>query len=125
MPRMYFDLVANFTILLQRIAYAKGKSNKIAKLDGTFAMPTKTPAPGEVAATELQQSIFGGPPGSFALNSASEGAGLKPPGVASPAAAPSPQGVKRRREDEGSEDDQPMDEESDGDASMEASSDED
>jgi U2 small nuclear ribonucleoprotein B'' len=55
--------------LQQKIQYARGKSNFIAKLDGTFVIPV----PGETNksmdalagdnVTALQQSIFGGAPG--------------------------------------------------------------
>ena len=44
----------------QQIAYARSKSDVIAKLDGTFTMPTA--AAGAVTATELQQSVFNAPP---------------------------------------------------------------
>jgi len=45
-----------------KIQYAKGKSDTVAKLDGTFKMPEAAAAP--AAATELQQSIFNAPPSS-------------------------------------------------------------
>jgi len=45
--------------------------------------------------------------------------------VATPDAAPSPQGTKRPREEESDEEDAPMEEDDDSDAPMEASSDED
>jgi hypothetical protein len=59
---------------LQRISYAKSKSDFVAKLDGTFKIPSlneatktdsATPAIGEKG-TALQQSIFSGAPGSAA-----------------------------------------------------------
>jgi len=71
-----------------RISYAKGKSNFIAKLDGTFKMPgvaasTRTNEPsGGDKGTALQQSVFGGVPG-------------KTPSQA--------QGVKRTRDENDSE----------------------
>jgi len=42
-----------------KIQYAKSKSNTIAKLDGTFKIPTPATS---TQATELQQSIFNAPP---------------------------------------------------------------
>jgi hypothetical protein len=47
------------TGILQKIQYAKSKSNTIAKLDGTFKIPTPATS---TQATELQQSIFNAPP---------------------------------------------------------------
>ncbi|KAK4698050.1 hypothetical protein P7C71_g132, partial [Lecanoromycetidae sp. Uapishka_2] len=105
-----------------KIQYAKGKSDTIAKLDGTYRMPVAVG--NEVTTTELQQSIFGAPPSSL------------PP--AAKAAAPNEatnedmevdkegeesKGVKRTREEESDEEGAPMEEDSD--APMEASSDED
>ena len=104
---------------VQKIQYAKSKSDTISKLAGTFRLPTA-----QVAVTELQQSIFNAPPSSSMAST------LKPP---DPAASKqgveeggrSPQGVKRRREDEASEAEHaPMDEDDDGDAPMEDSSEE-
>ncbi|KAI9743411.1 MAG: U2 snRNP complex subunit msl1 [Candelina submexicana] len=108
-----------------RIQYAKGKSDTIAKLDGTF----RAPAPvGAVTATELQQSIFNAPPSTATAPLTSNG-GLKPQeaavnGAVSGDGAKSPQGVKRRREDESDDEDAPMDEDDEGDAPMEDSSEE-
>jgi len=104
-----------------KIQYAKGKSDTIAKLDGTYRLPV-TAAAGAVTATELQQSIFNAPPSSAATTAPS----LKRPepdtnGVKE--GSEEPQGVKRRREDESDEDEAPM-EEDDSDAPMEGSSDE-
>ncbi|KAI9724333.1 MAG: hypothetical protein M1812_000401 [Candelaria pacifica] len=108
-----------------KIQYGKGKSDTIAKLDGTFRAPV--PA-GAVTATELQQSIFNAPPSAATVLPTSTG-GLKPQDVAvngavSEDGANSPQGVKRRREDESDDEDAPMDEDDEGDASMEDSSEE-
>ncbi|KAI9845699.1 MAG: hypothetical protein M1838_001562 [Thelocarpon superellum] len=104
---------------MQKIQYAKGRSDVLAKLDGTFRVETT-----QVAVTELQQSIFNAPPSSNAAPT------LKPPGstAADPIAeggAKSPQGLKRSRDDESDEGDAPMDEDDDGDAPMEDSSEED
>jgi U2 small nuclear ribonucleoprotein B'' len=44
-----------------KIQYAKGKSNFVAKLDGTFKIPN-TAGAAAVEQTELQQSIFNAPP---------------------------------------------------------------
>ncbi|KAI2818072.1 hypothetical protein CBS147343_7619 [Aspergillus niger] len=99
-----------------KIVYAKGPSDVIARLRGTYNVPTTTSASQATgASTELQKSIFSGPPGSAALPS-------KPSGEVNgePQAG---QGVKRPREDESDEEEAPMDEDSD--VPMEASSDED
>lgn len=109
----------------QKIQYAKGKSDTISKLDGTFRAPV--PA-GAVTATELQQSIFNAPPSATTAPPTSTPT-LKPPeaavnGAVSEDGAKSPQGIKRRREDESDEEDAPMDEDDEGDAPMEDSSEE-
>lgn len=100
----------------QKIVYAKGASDVIARLRGTYSVPTVSTAPSGVpgggVSTELQKSIFGAPPGTAPLPS-------KPAPVSGEQPA---QGVKRPRE-ESDEEEAPMDEESD--VSMEASSDED
>lgn len=99
-----------------KIVYAKGASDVIARLRGTYSVPTVSTAPSGVpgggVSTELQKSIFGAPPGTAPLPS-------KPAPVSGEQPA---QGVKRPRE-ESDEEEAPMDEESD--VSMEASSDED
>ncbi|KAH0533895.1 hypothetical protein FGG08_007485 [Glutinoglossum americanum] len=130
-----------------KISYAKGKSDTIAKLDGTYRMPTADIPVGAVEATELQQSIFNAPPGAVAISAPPKdmsGTALRPPTVpAVEEGARSPQGVKRRREEEDEaesgkplfemdyvktadvdtdQEDAPM-EEGDSDASMEGSSD--
>ncbi|KAI9818229.1 MAG: U2 snRNP complex subunit msl1 [Pycnora praestabilis] len=116
-----------------KIQYAKGKSDTISKLDKTYQAPTTTQ---QVATTELQQSIFNAPPSSTTTTTApppASSATLKLPqaatnGASEPAedGAKSPQGVKRRREDESDEEgDAPMEEDDEGDAPMEDSSDED
>ncbi|KAI5306573.1 U2 snRNP complex subunit msl1 [Ascosphaera pollenicola] len=96
-----------------KIVYAKGSSDIIAKLRGTYVPPSTVPPPvgGPGVQTELQRTIFNAPPSSTAA--------AKPD--ASKDAAP--QGTKRPREEESDEEDAPMDEDSD--APMEASSDED
>ena len=110
----------------QKIEYAKTKSDYVAKLDGTYKMPST--AAGAVLATELQQSIFNAPP-SLAVGPTGPGASaatLKPPSDEAAAKdqedeAKSPQGVKRRRDDESDEEEAPMEE--DEDEPMEGSSD--
>jgi len=94
--------------------YAKSKSNTIAKLDGTFKIPTSA---AQVEITDLQQSIFNAPvPGT---NAAPQGLPAKP-GVdqvmkdAKDAATPESRGTKRPRDEE---------EESDSDVAMEEDSD--
>lgn len=108
-----------------KISYAKSKSNMVAKLDGTFKMPT---AAAQVEITDLQQSIFNAPlPGS-----AAPGTSALPPGpnslptkltggadhVMNDAATPESRGTKRPRDEEDEE-------ESDSDVAMEEDSDED
>ncbi|KAI9923622.1 hypothetical protein ASPWEDRAFT_108400 [Aspergillus wentii DTO 134E9] len=96
-----------------KIVYAKGTSDVFARLRGTYNAPT-TGSAGAIggASTDLQKSIFSGPPGSAAL-------------PAKPATDANGQahGVKRPREEESDEEEAPMDEDSD--VPMEASSDED
>ncbi|KAH0551541.1 hypothetical protein GP486_007241, partial [Trichoglossum hirsutum] len=68
-------------------------------------MPAASSVPaGAVEATELQQSIFNAPPGSVAISAPPKettGMTLKPPNLVTvEEGAKSPQGVKRRREEE-------------------------
>ncbi|PYI09039.1 RNA-binding domain-containing protein [Aspergillus sclerotiicarbonarius CBS 121057] len=103
-----------------KIVYAKGTSDVIARLRGTYNIPTTT-ATGQTAgaSSELQKSIFSGPPGSAALPS-------KPSGEVNGEVngeAQAGHGIKRPREEESDEEEAPMDEDSD--VPMEASSDED
>ncbi|KAL4808566.1 hypothetical protein BDV18DRAFT_101752 [Aspergillus unguis] len=95
-----------------KIVYAKGASDVISRLRGTYIAPTAAAGQTTTVSTDLQKSIFSGPPGSAALPSKPSG---EPSGTA--------QGVKRPREDESDEGEAPMDEDSD--VPMEASSDED
>jgi hypothetical protein len=82
---------------LQQISYAKGKSDTIAKLDGTFKIPVMETS---TTTTDLQKPVFGG----------------LPPGEED---SQSNQGQKRARGDDGSDGgDAPMDED-DEDAEME------
>lgn len=99
-----------YHLWFQKIVYAKGSSNVIAKLRGTYVAPTVQPGTG--VSSDLQKSIFNAPPGSAVSAKPAEGANGEHP----------PQGVKRPREEE-SEGEAPMEEESD--VSMDASSDED
>ncbi|MCJ1387844.1 U2 snRNP complex subunit msl1 [Xylographa bjoerkii] len=116
-------------MLLQKIQYAKGRSNVFTKLEGVYRPPTiAAPA---VGATELQQSIFNAPPSSAAsavVPVTTSSAALLPKAAETTTNgtkddSDGPQGVKRRREDESDEEDAPM-EEDDDDVSMEASSEE-
>ncbi|KAL8999274.1 MAG: hypothetical protein Q9169_001819 [Polycauliona sp. 2 TL-2023] len=107
-----------------KIQYGKGKSDAIARLDGTYRMPST--AVNQVAGTELQQSIFNAPPSSASLGvphpaplAKAQGADANGPNVDG-----EPHGVKRVRDDESDDEGAPM-EEDDSDAPMEASSDED
>ncbi|KAK4038747.1 hypothetical protein C8A01DRAFT_17197 [Parachaetomium inaequale] len=103
-----------------KISYARSKSNIIAKLDGTFKIPTAATA-ARVEVTDLQQSIFNAPvPGAPA---AAPSLPSKPPGadhVMADAGTPESRGVKRPREEEEEE----REEESDQDVAMEEESDE-
>ena len=91
----------------------------IAKLRGTYSGSTSGAAAG--VSTELQRSIFSGPPTSTTAGAAT----TKPPGEKDAEAdGQGPQGVKRPRDEESDEGDAPM-EEDESDVSMEASSDED
>ncbi|KAH8422927.1 U2 snRNP complex subunit MSL1 [Aspergillus melleus] len=99
-----------------KIVYAKGTSDVIARLRGTYNIaPSGAAAQAGAASSDLQKSIFSGPPGSAALPP-------KPTGEVNgePQAT---QGVKRPREEESDGGEAPMDEDSD--VPMEASSDED
>jgi U2 small nuclear ribonucleoprotein B'' len=125
----------------QQIAYAKGQSQIIPKLRGTFEPPTA--GTGAVETTELQRSIFNAPPSSIPTKPV-ETNGVRPAEASLPNP---PHGVKRSREEEEEEeeeekeeeeeekdkkkadeddaDDAPMEEDEESDAPMEASSDED
>ncbi|KAI4262878.1 MAG: hypothetical protein L6R42_001951 [Xanthoria sp. 1 TBL-2021] len=107
------------------IQYGKGKSHAVAKLDGTYRMPSATV--NQVAGTELQQSIFNAPPSSASLGAPPSAPIPKPPGAQlteSNVDGEEPHGVKRGRDEESDDEGAPM-EEDDSDAPMEASSDED
>ncbi|KAB5580075.1 hypothetical protein GE09DRAFT_948873, partial [Coniochaeta sp. 2T2.1] len=95
-----------------KISYAKSKSNVVAKLDGTFKLPTTATA-GHVEVTDLQQSIFNAPvPGQAAPATSGAPSTLKP---AEDAASPASRGTKRPRDEE--------EDESDSDVAMEEDSD--
>lgn len=112
-----------------KIEYAKSKSDTIAKLDGTFRIPsTSAPGTSGVEVTELQHSIFNAPaPGSAAATAASTtGTGSLPPKPPArvdhqmqDASASEGRGQKRPREEEDEGED------SDGDVAMEEDSDDD
>ncbi|WEW60342.1 hypothetical protein PRK78_005827 [Emydomyces testavorans] len=95
-----------------KIVYAKGSSDIIAKLRGTYAPPTAQEQPG--ISTDLQKSIFNAPPSAAVISEARSVNGTK---------QEEPHGVKRPREEEESEGEAPM-EEDESDVPMEASSDE-
>ena len=82
----------------------------LAKLRGTYNVPVPSAGP-SVVSTDLQKSIFNGPPGAL------------PARPAVPEVNGEVHGVKRPREDESDEGEAPMEEDSD--VPMEASSDED
>lgn len=99
--------------MLQVIAYAKGLSNIIPKLRGTFEPPQATTTS---EATDLQKSIFNAPPSGIPSKPVENG--VKSPDNGGP------QGVKRPRdeEEEDEQSDAPM-EEDDDDAPMQEDSD--
>ncbi|KAF2842997.1 RNA-binding domain-containing protein [Patellaria atrata CBS 101060] len=105
------------------ISYAKGKSNTIAKLDGTFNIPTPTStgtnAPTTTVATDLQKSIFNAAPGSSAPPKTDSSAKIPENQSLPNGGDPSVHGTKRGREDESDEEDAPM--EVDEDEAMEES----
>lgn len=95
------------------VQYAKGKSDVVAKLDGTYRMPAPGGQGSGAMGSELQQQIFGGIPGVAPAKVAE--ASVEVGGTASKA-------VKRGREDdEDSDEGAPMEEDSD--APMEEGSD--
>ncbi|KAJ5961066.1 uncharacterized protein N7479_008216 [Penicillium vulpinum] len=90
-----------------KIVYAKGSSNIISQLRGTYVAPVDAaPAP---VSTDLQKSIFGAPPGALPARPTTNVNGES-------------HGLKRPREEESDNEEAPMDEDSD--VPMEASSDE-
>ncbi|KAM6486157.1 hypothetical protein HDV62DRAFT_353275 [Trichoderma sp. SZMC 28011] len=94
-----------------KIQYAKSKSHFVAKLDGTFKIPTTTSGAATVEQTELQQSIFNAPlPGT-----AAEKPTVPAAGQAAKNAEDENRGQKRTRdeEEEESEEDVAMEEDSD------------
>jgi U2 small nuclear ribonucleoprotein B'' len=113
----------------KKIVYAKGQSQIIPKLRGTFE--PSTAATGTTETTDLQKSIFNAPPSSIPTKP-TETNGLKPAEGSLPEP---PHGVKRPRDEEEEEkeekqveedtEDAPMEEDEESDAPMEASSDED
>ncbi|KAI4203455.1 MAG: hypothetical protein LQ350_001793 [Teloschistes chrysophthalmus] len=107
------------------IQYGKGKSDTIAKLDGTYRMPSA--ATNQVTSTELQQSIFNALPSSLSSAAQTSAPALKQADNNADGTSvdkDEPHGIKRGREEESDEENVPM-EEDDSDAPMEASSDED
>lgn len=110
-----------------KIQYAKGKSDTIAKLDGTYRMPVAMGI--DITTTELQQSIFGAPPSSLPapVPSASSAnvteASIDKGKVDVDGEEDGRKGVKRGREDESDDEGAPMEEDSD--APMEASDEDD
>ncbi|EFW14533.1 U2 snRNP complex subunit msl1 [Coccidioides posadasii str. Silveira] len=101
----------NFFGKEMRIVYAKGNSDIIAKLRGTYA-PQSAPEQSGIS-TDLQKSIFNAPPSAVATTEARNVDESK---------QQVPHGIKRPREEE-SEGEAPM-EEDESDVPMEASSDE-
>lgn len=94
-----------------QIMFGKGQSQIIPKLRGTFEPPATAQTVSE--ATDLQKSIFNAPPSSVPAKPTVPN-GLKPIEAGLP---PTPQGVKRPREDEDAaeESDAPMEEDDDDD----------
>ncbi|CAK7215328.1 hypothetical protein SCUCBS95973_002444 [Sporothrix curviconia] len=108
-----------------KISYAKSKSNVVARLDGTFRLPS---AAQTVEVTDLQQSIFNAPgpgmataPAAPATTSSTIAAnGAAADQTAPPPPADAARGQKRTRDDEEEEEEE---EESDSDVAMEEDSD--
>ncbi|KIH87840.1 hypothetical protein SPBR_05267 [Sporothrix brasiliensis 5110] len=106
-----------------KISYAKSKSNVVARLDGTFQLPS---AAQTVEVTDLQQSIFNAPAPGAATTSTPAAApaaanGSAQTGEAAPAAASGAEaarGQKRTRDEEEEEE-----ESEDSDVAMEEDSD--
>ena len=109
-------------LLLQRIQYAKSKSDTVAKLDGTYKMPGSAAA--NVEMTETQQSIFNAPPPSSSAAAATPAVAQTSQGLPSRpsqgtdqtttnSAEPDNRGQKRPRDDEDSDEDVAMEEDSD------------
>ncbi len=112
------DFKSQALTVAQKIVYGKGQSHIIAKLRGTFELPSV--ATETTTTTDLQKSIFNAPPGSVPSKPVEV-----PQNKASEPEAP--HGTKRPRDEE-EEDEQgeaPMEEDEDSDAPMEASSEED
>lgn len=103
----------------QKIQYAKGKSDSIAKLDGTYRIPT---AAANTTSTDLQQQIFGAPPSSLPAPVRPAEVADTNGGVEGTAKEDAAKGVKRGRDEE-SDEEVAMDEDSD--APMEEGSDDD
>jgi len=106
---------------MQKIVYAKGQSQVVNRLRGTFEMPTAQVAS---EATELQKSIFDAPPSGIPTKLVDVTGARPADSVPSKPLA----GTKRHRdEDEADEasDAANEDDDEDDDVSMEASSDED
>lgn len=110
--------IASCLTLFQKIQYAKSKSNFVAKLDGTFKIPSMNAGAANVEQTELQQSIFNAPPPGAAP---APGSGLPPKPTANTdqvmedAATPGDRGQKRTRDEDDSDSDVAMEEDSDDD----------
>ncbi|KAA8652265.1 hypothetical protein EYZ11_004578 [Aspergillus tanneri] len=98
-----------------KIVYAKGSSDIISRLRGTYSLVPTGATQTVVASTDLQKTIFSGPPGSAVLPPRPAGETNGEPQAT--------HGVKRARDEESEEGEAPMDEDSD--VPMEASSDED
>jgi len=94
------------------ISYAKGTSQIIPKLRGTFEPPTAPAGAAQSESTELQKSIFNAPPSGIPAKPTTNGLG--------PAEDDGPHGTKRGREEvEEEEDDDVAMDEDDDDAPME------
>ena len=91
----------------QKISYAKEKSQTLAKMTGQYDPPLQPGAPKEQAqpANTLPAPPGLAPPG---VSAGVPPPGIPPPGLAPPPGAqnaPSPQGVKRSREESDNEED--------------------
>ncbi|KAF2280869.1 U2 small nuclear ribonucleoprotein B [Westerdykella ornata] len=85
------------------IQYAKGKSDTVKKLDGTFQLPERE-EPKSTETTTAQESVFGTGPAPTKAKPVNEPAA--PAAPAAPTAEESTKGVKRAREEEEEEEDE-------------------
>ena len=114
------ESAATLLIASQKVQYAKGKSDKIAKLDGTYRM--SAPTGNITTSTDLQQQIFGAPPSSLSVPAKVPPTAPTNGGMEVEEKEGGTKGTKRGRDEDSDEE---VDMEEDSDAPMEEGSDED